>query len=814
MTKRLLSLLLMLTCFSMASFAQDTDTYVEIGADIKKSSHFPMAINWKYNMSQQIYTIGEIKRGGVIKSVAFRLATNASLSRTIDLYLVPVSKSSFESKTDWINVTNDDRVFSGRVTFLVDDWTTITLTKAFDFDGFDNLAVIVHDRTGECINVANYFQSFDTEDKQGIYAYNDNAAYDPSDMFGKVTARGLDTQKNRIRLGFNSDIVQIGYETSSTTATNNLPLTAYTNYSLSQQIYTKEEIGKSGSITSLSFLFDGWDMSRNINLYVQGIGNKSTFTSGGDFVRSSSANLVFSGNLLLDRTKSGWYTIPFNKPFTYSGEENLLVTVEDFTGSGEGYLFQIAIPTQNQAICDYYSVIPYDITGDLSSIYGLRKDFKNPIRFQIEEPKTPIDKIEITGFTEPRKGQHPDNDLILPDNAPYYIHDCQWVKNYNSVSTFRIVEESETFSRGNYRQILIVAPKPGYKFDGFPEITINGFSSIVDYEESIADVSVVIVTKSFIVRDTTPIDLVEITGFTVPQYGEHPDNDLNVMSNAPYYIEDCQWVTGWGTTNLQVITSDDTFHSTTKAYTQIIWVKAKEDSGYELTEATNVLINGSTDIIDEISIGDRMVIKTKQYYVTKPTYTGGVIDFNTGDFSQFPFENDNEHPWSITTREFSATGTYDYCMMSGNSGYASTSSAISATYTYNADGYICFDAKFKGEGTGDGWDKCIFYIDGEQQFSYGARGDDWHNVAFRIDAGTHTFKWEYTNDSIVNPEGDAFFVDNIMFLEEGKDDDMITGISSIGKTDEKDIIYNVAGQRLTKKQKGIIIIGNRKVLAK
>ena len=153
----LFSLLLLLTCLSTANFAQAADTYVTIGSDSQTSTHFPMAINWKYNLSQQIYTIGEIGRGGIINSIAFRLATNTSRTRTIDLYLANTGYSSFESKTDWINVTDDNKVFSGSVTFIAGDWTTITLDKAFDYHGFGNLAVIINDRTGQDINYQTSF---------------------------------------------------------------------------------------------------------------------------------------------------------------------------------------------------------------------------------------------------------------------------------------------------------------------------------------------------------------------------------------------------------------------------------------------------------------------------------------------------------------------------------------------------------------------------------------------------------------------------------------------------------------------------------
>lgn len=695
MTKTL-SLLLLLTCFSMASFAQAADTYVEIGSASQESSHFPMAINWKYNITQQIYSPEEIGRGGIIKSIAFRLATNTSRTRTIDIYLRNSGYTSFESKTDWINVTNDNKVFSGDVTFIAGDWTTITLDKPFDYNGFSYLAVIINDRTGQYINAATYFQSFEAESQQGIYAYNDDAAYDPTDMEGKVTARGLDTQKNRIRLGFDSDIVQIGNRTHSIAEISELPLRTNYRYSLTQQIYTKEEIGKSGTITSISFFYTDYvAMSRNINLYIQGIAGKSTFTSGKDFVRSSPTNLVFSGNISA-KAMAGWYTIPFDKPFKYSGEENLLVTVEDITGNSETISFHLAFVAHNQAIFDSNNNAPYDVTSNLSSVSGQIEDYyKSVIRFQIhDDPKTPIDKIEINGFTAPQYGEHPSYDITVPNGAHYFPTYISWVRNWESSS------------------------------------------------------------------------------------------------------------------DIDVVGGNETFNSTTDAYTDLIWIRAEE--GYEITKATNVLINGSTDLVAELSYysGD-WCVRTKPFFVTKP-YTGGVIDFSTGDFSQFPFENNSEHPWHV----IGTTGTNGYCMTSGNSGYESSSSAISATYTYNANGYICFDAKFMGEGSGDGWDKCIFYIDGEQQFSYGARGDAWHNLAFRVAAGTHTFKWEYTKDSSVNPEGDAFFVDNIMFLEEGKDDDIIVGLKDLKDSKDLNVIYNLAGQRMSRTQKGINIIAGKKVLVK
>lgn len=141
-----------------------------------------------------------------------------------------------------------------------------------------------------------------------------------------------------------------------------------------------------------------------------------------------------------------------------------------------------------------------------------------------------------------------------------------------------------------------------------------------------------------------------------------------------------------------------------------------------------------------------------------PQAGGEVIDFETGDFSQFPFNNSFDIPWQIFEE-----GSGNLCMRSGNKEQHSTTSAIEATCNFPEPGYIYFDGKCRGEGTSTLNDKCRFYIDGTLQFEYGATGSVWNSYTFEVTEGSHIFKWEYAKDANVNPEGDYFAVDNIMF---------------------------------------------------
>ena len=123
--------------------------------------------------------------------------------------------------------------------------------------------------------------------------------------------------------------------------------------------------------------------------------------------------------------------------------------------------------------------------------------------------------------------------------------------------------------------------------------------------------------------------------------------------------------------------------------------------------------------------------------------------------------NDATHPWVVTSTSQGSGHSGTYCIMSGNAGVSSSTSTISATFAFVGEGSISFLAGIYGEGTSSVWDKCIFKIDGEQQFSYGALAT-WANYSFDLEAGIHTFEWSYSKDGSVNPTGDAFYLDNIV----------------------------------------------------
>ena len=109
-------------------------------------------------------------------------------------------------------------------------------------------------------------------------------------------------------------------------------------YSLSQQIYTYDEIGLNGSyanIQSIAFhKVTGDNNVRNIVVYLQNV-EKEVFAGSYDWIPFTDADIVYQGEFNFG-SAGEWVTINLQNEFEYTGG-NLAVTVYDKTGTGYGY---------------------------------------------------------------------------------------------------------------------------------------------------------------------------------------------------------------------------------------------------------------------------------------------------------------------------------------------------------------------------------------------------------------------------------------------------------------------------------------------
>ncbi|MBR4647480.1 MAG: fibronectin type III domain-containing protein [Bacteroidales bacterium] len=193
-----------------------------------------------------------------------------------------------------------------------------------------------------------------------------------------------------------SDKVTIG---SGTSTSNCLPLHNYYNYSLTQQIYTTEELGEAGDILSIDFYKNNTiQCNRDLDIYMVST-TKSSFSSSSDWIQVSAANKVFSGTVSF--ADNDWTTITLDTPFEYDGTRNVAIIVDDNTGSYKSNTsFLTYTVSSNQAHYSYQDGSNID-TSSPSASNNSCVTSKNQIRVLIDrEPSCPAPTdvaVSVTG---------------------------------------------------------------------------------------------------------------------------------------------------------------------------------------------------------------------------------------------------------------------------------------------------------------------------------------------------------------------------------------------------------------------------------
>ncbi|MBO7119444.1 MAG: fibronectin type III domain-containing protein, partial [Bacteroidaceae bacterium] len=334
---------------------------------VDNTTHYylPTTNNWKYSLSQQIYTVEEIGESQTINSISFFSHNNIN-NRNINLYLVQTDKTSFSDESDYLNFTTTNMVFSGSVNFVSNEWTTINFDVSFTYNNSKNLAIIMQDNTGSFTS-SSRFSAYNTDGYSALYSISDNVAVTVSNATQGL--HGSLNFKNKIRIN-EGDV--IGDQKAA------LPTTSASSYTLSEQIYSSSELlGIPNSISSISFYNTGDEVTRNIDLYLKNT-TKSSFTGDADWHSSFSASdRVYSGSVTFKHNE--WTDIAFDKYFDYNGTDNLIVVCDDNTGDvDENQLSFLAMNcSDNYAISSSES--NWNPLYSMSAILGVRSSKKSQI---------------------------------------------------------------------------------------------------------------------------------------------------------------------------------------------------------------------------------------------------------------------------------------------------------------------------------------------------------------------------------------------------------------------------------------------------
>ena len=409
---------------------------------------------YKYALTQQIYTAEELGDAGVITSIAFFNA-GAEKTRTYDFYLKNTEKTSFSGKTDWITVTDGDKVFSGTVTMAASTWTVINFSSPFAYDGISNVVLVADDNTGEYSFAPHMSCSVFGAPSQALYAHLDNDIFNPlapptsssahnevlpvknqllvskitpttdpinitvsaspsrggtvsgggAYYFGETCTVTASVNEGYRFLGWteNGQEVSMDLEFSFTVVQDRdlvatfeegmligdggtawdqyLPSNSYYNYSLTQQIYTADELGAACTIKSIAFYNEGTAKTRKYDMYLVHT-DKAVFSDRTDWIAVTEADKVFSGNMVM--VAGDWTVFTLDTPFEYDGTSNLALVMDDNSaGFSSGMKCRVFPAQGNQTLRICTDGTNYDPLSP-SSYYGTLMNVKNQILLGIE----------------------------------------------------------------------------------------------------------------------------------------------------------------------------------------------------------------------------------------------------------------------------------------------------------------------------------------------------------------------------------------------------------------------------------------------
>ena len=160
------------------------------------NEYLPSHSYYRNALSEQIYTAEEFGEAGVVTSIAFYNGGTVK-TRNYEFYMKATSKSSFSGNKDWESISASDKVFSGSVTMLANDWTVITLNPPFFYDGISNVVLVADDHTTTSITSGMKCRVFDAP-SQAIRVYSDNTDYDP--MNTSTYSGTIVNVKNQLRI--------------------------------------------------------------------------------------------------------------------------------------------------------------------------------------------------------------------------------------------------------------------------------------------------------------------------------------------------------------------------------------------------------------------------------------------------------------------------------------------------------------------------------------------------------------------------------------------------------------------------------------
>ena len=169
----------LILCMLMLTVTAVFAIYVEVGTGATTTNYVPVYGLYDYSWSRTIYLQSDLVNEMEINSLSYNVGnTPNNYTFTNQTYYMRHTTSSSIQSTNYVNPAADNSfqlVYSGTVTYNDSGWHDIILDTAFEYNGTDNLEVVVHNNHGQWSSgYPNFVGTVETLGR-AIYKYADGS---------------------------------------------------------------------------------------------------------------------------------------------------------------------------------------------------------------------------------------------------------------------------------------------------------------------------------------------------------------------------------------------------------------------------------------------------------------------------------------------------------------------------------------------------------------------------------------------------------------------------------------------------------------
>ena len=160
----------------------------------------PLNNFYNYTYTQQIFLASEMGGPATIDSIAFDYAySSASTAKTnVTIYMGHTTQSTFTSTSNYISSTGLQQVYTGPLN-CSQGWNTFVLTTPFQYNGTDNLVLVVDDNSGDYDGSSYVFRAHNAGATRAVCYYSDGTNPDPSNPTSGSPNSSTTTNRSNVK---------------------------------------------------------------------------------------------------------------------------------------------------------------------------------------------------------------------------------------------------------------------------------------------------------------------------------------------------------------------------------------------------------------------------------------------------------------------------------------------------------------------------------------------------------------------------------------------------------------------------------------